>query len=303
VTAPNLGLVLPLFSGDTAKVLTAAREAERLGYGGVFAFDHFFPPGAPADRPALEAFTSLAAVAAVTDRVRIGTLVTRASIRPTALIAKMAAGLDLVSGGRMILGVGTGDAIDDPEHHAFGIPSLGVEERRAHLAEAVAALKALFVGEPFRGGEWVPALPGPLVPPAVRPGGPPVWIGAYSDEVVRLAGSIGDGWNGWGMSPERFGRKAELLADAAVSAGRDPSELQATWAGIVLVGEDDAEAERLHRDRLARGMDALAFTGSVERFGSHLEELREAGATWAIVVLAGPPDRRQLIADTFRSPG
>jgi alkanesulfonate monooxygenase SsuD/methylene tetrahydromethanopterin reductase-like flavin-dependent oxidoreductase (luciferase family) len=301
--ALKLGVVLPLFSGDTSKVLSAARETERLGYDGVFAFDHFFPPGAPADRPALEAFTSLAAVAAVTDRVAIGTLVTRASIRPVALVAKMAAGLDLVSDGRMILGVGTGDAIDDPEHHAFGLPSLDVSERRAHLAEAVAALKALFAGAPFAGGDLVPALHGPLAPLPVRPGGPPVWIGAYADEVVRLAGAIADGWNGWGMSPERFGRKVGVLGDAAAAAGRDPSEVQATWAGIVLVGEDEAEADRLHRDRLAKGMDALAFSGSVERFGAHLEALEGTGATWAIVVLAGPPDRRQLIADTFRSPG
>src|SRR5881397_2326990 len=116
--AIRVGLILPLFSGDAAKVVSAARAAEELGFDGVFAFDHFFPPGAPPDRPALEAFTTLGSVAAATDRVAIGTLVTRAVLRPPGMVAKMAATLDQISGGRMILAMGTGDPIDRPEHHA-----------------------------------------------------------------------------------------------------------------------------------------------------------------------------------------
>src|SRR2546423_15436632 len=114
--ALKVGIILPMFSGDPGKVLEAARSAESLGFDGVFAFDHFFPPGAPSDRPALEAFTTLAAVAAATERVRLGTLVTRTVLRPVGLVAKMAATVDTISGGRMILGGGTGDPIDAPEH-------------------------------------------------------------------------------------------------------------------------------------------------------------------------------------------
>src|SRR5207248_4429151 len=105
--ALQVGLLLPLFSGDVPKVLDAARSAEDLGYDGVFAFDHFFPPGGAPDRPALEAFTTLGLVAAATRRVRVGTLVTRAVLRPAGQVAKMAATLDDVSGGRMTLGIGT----------------------------------------------------------------------------------------------------------------------------------------------------------------------------------------------------
>src|SRR5262249_34157468 len=130
---PRLGLVLPLFSGSTDRVLGAARNAEALGYDGVVVFDHFFPPGASPERPSLEAFTTLAAVGAVTTRVRVGTLVARAQLRPAGLLAKMAAGIDDITGGRMILGVGTGDPIDEPEHRAFGIPTLSKSERRVHL--------------------------------------------------------------------------------------------------------------------------------------------------------------------------
>ena len=84
----KVGLILPLFSGKAERVLEAAREAEELGFDGAFVFDHFFPPGGPRDRPALEAFTTLAAVGAATRRITLGTLVTRASLRSAGLLAK-----------------------------------------------------------------------------------------------------------------------------------------------------------------------------------------------------------------------
>ena len=297
----QLGVVLPLFSGRPERVVEVARQAEALGYGGVFAFDHFFPPGASPDRPSLEAFATLGVVGAVTERVRVGTLVARGQLRPAGLLAKMAAGVDQVTGGRMILAVGTGDPIDEPEHRAFGIPTLSKTERRAHLAELVAAVKALFRGEPWEGGEHVPALEGPLLPPPVRPGGPPVWVGGQAEEVVRLAGAVADGWNGWGATPEQFLRKARIVAEEAGAAGR---EVEATWAGIALVGEDEDELGRLVAARREKGMaEEGIWIGTAERFAEHVTALRDAGATWVIVVPAGPPDRIELIAATAGLPG
>jgi alkanesulfonate monooxygenase SsuD/methylene tetrahydromethanopterin reductase-like flavin-dependent oxidoreductase (luciferase family) len=288
----EIGVILPLFSGDPGKVLAAAGEAEALGYGGVFAFDHFFPPGGARDRPSLEAFSTLGAVAAVTERVRIGTLVTRASLRPVGLLAKSVSWLDAASGGRFVLGLGTGDPIDRPEHEAFGIPMLSKSERREHLEETVVALKALFAGERYPGGPRVPALDGPLRPPPSRPGGPPVWVGAQADEVVRLAGRLADGWNGWGLDPAAFARKVSLLREAA---GDRPVE--ATWAGIALAGVDEAETHQLVERRRARGMDDETWTGTADELAAHLGALAEAGATWAVLVLAGPADRRALVAE------
>ena len=292
---PKVGVVLPLFSGDPAKVISAARSSEELGYDGVFVFDHFFPPGASPDRPALEAFTTLAAVAASTERVRLGTLVTRAVLRPPGLLAKMASTIDLMSDGRMVLGIGTGDPIDRPEHDVFGFPNFGVKERRAHLAETVSALKALFDGAVFEGGERVPRLEGPLLPPPVQEGGPPVWIGAQADEVVKMAGRLADGWNGWGLPPDRFRVKAKLLADEAAASNR---RAEATWAGIVLIGEDKAEVDAMLESRAQKGMtDELAWSGISDDFAIYLRELADAGAEWVIVVLAGPAGRRELIAE------
>jgi alkanesulfonate monooxygenase SsuD/methylene tetrahydromethanopterin reductase-like flavin-dependent oxidoreductase (luciferase family) len=293
--AVRVGVILPLFSGDAAKVVTAARAAEDLGFDGVFAFDHFFPPGAAPNRPALEAFTTLGAVAASTERVVVGTLVTRAVLRPAGMLAKMASTIDVISNGRMILAVGTGDPIDRPEHDTFGFPNLSVQERRAHLAETITGLKALFTGGAYDGGHHQPPLKGPLLPRPVRQGGPPIWVGAQSEEVVRMAARLADGWNGWGLPPDRFRRKAEILSEEAGRAGR---RCEATWAGIVLLGEDDAETERLLEDRRRRGMeDGVAFAGTADRFADHVRQLAEAGASWVIVVLAGPPGRRQLLAE------
>ncbi len=293
--ALKVGLILPMFSGDPGKVLGAARAAEDLGFDGVFAFDHFFPPGASPDRPALEAFTTLAAIAATTERVALGTLVTRAVLRPAGLLAKMTSTIDTISGGRMILGIGTGDPIDRPEHLAFGFPNLTVSERRAHLEETVTALKSLFGGRSFDGGQYHPPMSGPLVPAPPQGDSLPVWIGAQADDVVRMAGRVADGWNGWGSSPQDFKRKADLMAEEASNSGR---HAEATWAGIVLVGEDEDEATKLQTARAERGMsDGVAWSGPADRFAEHLHHLAEAGATWAIMVLAGPAGRRELLAE------
>ena len=287
----KVGIILPLFSGDPAKVLAAARESEELGYDGVFAFDHFFPPGAPRDRAALEAFTTLAAVAAVTNRVEIGTMVTRASLRPPGLLAKQAAWLDAASDGRFVLGIGTGDPIDRPEHEAYGIPELDKAERREHLEQTVNALKALFAGERYPGGSRVPALDGPLLPPP-RPGGPPIWIGAQADTVVRMAGRIADGWNGWGLDAKRFTEKVEVLRDAAGDRKVTP-----TWAGIVLAGSDDVETKTLLEKRRGSGIDEPDWAGTTAELVAFLKDIESSGAAWAVMVLAGPADRRALIAE------
>jgi alkanesulfonate monooxygenase SsuD/methylene tetrahydromethanopterin reductase-like flavin-dependent oxidoreductase (luciferase family) len=291
----RVGVMLPLFSGDPRAVLDSATSAEAMGFDGVFAMDHVFPPGAASDRAALEAFTMLAAASAVTSRIALGTLVTRAILRPPGMTAKLAATVDLISAGRLILGVGTGDALDRGEHVAFGLPELGPAERRAHLEETIRAWKDLFTGREATGGRLVPRLTGPLLPPPVRNGGPPIWIGGRSEAIVRIAARVADGWNGWGPDLEEFTARTRLLQDEAGRAGRDGVE--ATWSGIVLVSESESEAEVGVRARDARGMAPVAWSGGADRFAAFLVDLASAGATWAVVVLAGPFGGRALLAE------
>jgi len=287
----KVGLVLPMFSGDTERVLTFARTAEELGFDGLFAFDHLFPPGAPPDRPSLEAFTTLSAVAAATRAPAVGTLVTRASLRSAGLIAKLAATVDDVSGGRMILGIGTGDPLDWPEHEVFGLPYLDKTERREHLVETVRAVRALFDGQRWEGGRHVPPMAGPLLPKPVTPGGPPIWVGGFADAVVRLAGREADAWNGWGMSPDEFERKARVLREAADDAGRSVAP---TWAGIVVVGRDEEEVAGSLRERERKGLETQVWSGSDRALVDWLRWLEGVGVTWAVLVAGG---RQELIAE------
>lgn len=293
----KLGLVLPMFSDDARRVVDVARQTEDQGWDGAFVFDHMFPPGAPSDRPALEAFTTLAAVAAATERLTIGTLVTRASLRPAGLLAKLVASIDAASEGRLVVGIGTGDPIDRPEHERYGIRMLPKRERREQLQETVAALKALFGGGTFPGGDYVPRLDGPLLPRPAQPGGPPIWLGAQADPVVRMAARIADGWNGWGMDVDTFERKVAVLREEA--AGR---AVEATWAGIALVGEDEAEAGELLRRRRERGMSDDIWSGSLAQLHDFLDGLGGAGASWAALVVAGPADRREMLAREVVAP-
>lgn len=290
----KVGLVLPLFSGDAERVLSFARNAEELGFDGVFAFDHLFPPGAPPDRPSLEAFTTLSAVAATTSRVAVGTLVTRATLRSAGMIAKLAAAVDDVSGGRMILGIGTGDPIDEPEHRVYGLPYLEKADRREHLAETVRAVRSLFEGRAWPGGRRVPPIAGPLLPPPVTEGGPPIWIGGFADAVVRIAAREADAWNGWGMSLSEFTRKTRLLRDEARASER---HAEATWAGIVVLGHDDDEVGRMLDRRRSRGLEADAWAGPPAALHEWMERLTEVGASWAVLVPGGPPDRVELMAE------
>jgi alkanesulfonate monooxygenase SsuD/methylene tetrahydromethanopterin reductase-like flavin-dependent oxidoreductase (luciferase family) len=133
---------------------------------------------------------------------------------------------------------------------------------------------------------------GPLLPPPVRPDGPPIWIGGFADAVVRLAAAEADAWNGWGMRVEEFSRKVRLLREAARER-----PVSATWAGIVVVGRDDDEVGRLLEQRSARRLEPRVWSGTTSSLRTHLDALAAAGSTWSVLVPGGPPDRLDLIAE------
>jgi alkanesulfonate monooxygenase SsuD/methylene tetrahydromethanopterin reductase-like flavin-dependent oxidoreductase (luciferase family) len=292
MTSLRVGLVLPMATGDVERVLSFARRAEELGFDGLFAFDHLFPPGAPPDRPSLEAYATLAAVATVTTRAVLGTLVTRASLRPVGLLAKQVVSLDDLSGGRFVLGIGTGDELSRSEHVAFGLPYLGPEVRRDDLVETVRAVRALLAGVPWPGGRHVPRVDGPILPPPRTRGGPPIWIGGTSPATVRAAAAEAEGWNGWGLGVRDFGERVRILEEAA--GGR---RVEATWGGAAVVGEDRDEAESLAAARRERGISGDAFAGDAAAFASWLGDLASAGASWAIMLAAGGPGRMEAIGE------
>jgi alkanesulfonate monooxygenase SsuD/methylene tetrahydromethanopterin reductase-like flavin-dependent oxidoreductase (luciferase family) len=291
----RLGLSLPTFTADVERPLAAARRAAELGFDAVFSVDHLFPPGRP-ERPSLEAFAVLSAVAASNAGLGVGVLVARAGVRPVGLLAKQAAALDELSGGRAILGLGAGDALVRAEHETLGLPFPGAAERVAILEETALATRSLFAGEPWAGGERVPAIDGPLLPP----GRPSVWIGGTSARVIGAAARAADGWNGWNLDADGFATRAAALRETAAAAGRDPAEITPTWGGIVLVGEDEADLARLAAGRDAVGPAWESWRGTAEDLRAFAEELRGHGCGWFVCAVAGADDRSEIIARTLR---
>jgi alkanesulfonate monooxygenase SsuD/methylene tetrahydromethanopterin reductase-like flavin-dependent oxidoreductase (luciferase family) len=292
----KLGISLPVFTADVSRPLGMADRCAELGVDGVFSPDHlfppvFYPPSGP-DRPALEPFTLLAAVAARHPTLAVGTLVTRVTLRPVGLLAKQAAALDAMSGGRAILAVGSGDRASLPEHETYGIAFPSVADRLRLLEESVTAMRSLFEGRTWPGGEHVPALSGPLVPA----GAPELWVGGLSDAVLSIAARSADAWNGWGQDPDAFAASVGRLL--ALADGRD---VATTWGGIALVGEDRADLDRLLADRDERGLPREGlWTGTAAELRAFAGRLEDAGAAWCIVLPVGPPDRLELIAGTLR---
>jgi F420-dependent oxidoreductase-like protein len=222
-----------------------ARRAEQLGFDSVWVSDHFYLSlsryGGP-DEPqgSVEPVSALAGLAAVTERVRLGTLVLSAGFRHPALLAKSAATIDLLSGGRLDLGIGAGWYED--EYVAFGY-DFGTTGRRFEiLEESVEVLARLFgqdepvtwEGRHFRlhGAYCHPR-------PAQKPR-PPLLIGGKGGKrLLGLVARLGDGWNTvWAWTPAAYGERVSALREACEREGRDPAGVRLSVGLYTLVGED-----------------------------------------------------------------
>jgi alkanesulfonate monooxygenase SsuD/methylene tetrahydromethanopterin reductase-like flavin-dependent oxidoreductase (luciferase family) len=135
----------------------------------------------------------------------------------------------------------------------------------------------------------------------VTPGGPPIWIGGTGGRAITLAAKVADAWNGWGLGLDGFLDRTARLRDAAAEHRR---EVPPTWAGLALIGRDEAELRRLRTERDERGAPgAGVWQGTAEAFTAELRAIAAAGATWAIVMPAGPADRAGVIAEAAREAG
>jgi probable F420-dependent oxidoreductase len=261
-----------------------ARRAETLGFDSVWISDHFFLSlerygGGPERHGAPEPLASLAALAVDTERVRLGTLVLCAGFRHPALLAKTAATVDLLSGGRLDLGVGAGWYED--EYRAFGYRFGTAADRFDVLEETVEVLALLFgeeepvtwEGRRFRLRE---AFCHPR--PAQRPR-PPLWVGGKGGpRLLRLVAGRADGWNTvWAWDVEAYAKRVRALEEACERAGRDPATVRRTVGLYTLVGEDERDLQ----DRF-RALQRWTPQGALD--GATLEQ-------WARDKLVGTPDR------------
>ncbi len=257
-------------AGSWPSIRALAQQAEAGGLDSLWVYDHFLfrTPGEP-DDGIHEAWTILTAVAAVTERVEIGTIVLGTGFRPPALLAKMAATADEVASGRLILGLGTGWY--EPEYQAFGYP---FDHRAGRFEEALEIILPLTRGDHVTfHGRWYDVDDAVLIPPPPRPtrlpGRIPILIAARGERVLRLTAKHADSWNAawFGVPGPRYQERVDNLHRACEAEGRDPGTLEVT-VGIVVDANSDAgeqldpeQALRPDVDQIARALDAWREAG------------------------------------------
>jgi probable F420-dependent oxidoreductase len=307
----DIGLALPQYDfsvpGESplrwATLLGWAERAEALGFGSVWLSDHLFLDigryGAPtADHGCFDPLVALSAIARRTSRVRLGTLTLCGPLRPATVLAKALATLDVVSGGRLTVGLGAGWY--EPELAAAGLALEPPGVRLAHLAESVQVLRGMFGGGPFSfDGRYERADKARCQPRPLQRPAPPIWVGGKGDRLIDLAGRHADGWNtAWIWTPEAWSGRAALLDQACEKAGRDPASVTRSVGLYALAGENEDDLARRYR-RLQElsppgVLDGTTLAewrkgrlvGTVEQVAQQVEEWASLGVS-SLVLTAG----------------
>ncbi|HYC22555.1 MAG TPA: LLM class F420-dependent oxidoreductase [Candidatus Bathyarchaeia archaeon] len=271
------------------------REAERLGYDTVWLDDHFYGVVTPPESDQLESWVTMAALARETSTIRFGTLVGCNSYRNPSLVAKMAASLDVISGGRLELGLGAGWYQGEYEAYGYEFPAIG--KRLAQLAEALEICRrmwqderASFAGRHYRvDAAW--NNPKPLQKPH-----PPIMIGGGGEKVLlKLVARHAQAWN-MGGSPQDFRHKIEVLDAHCRALGRDPGEIERSWFGPLIIDEDEERLAQRLRKRAERSggaaIDARTIVGTPPQVVARIREFAALGVTHFIAMFGRVDDLR-----------
>jgi alkanesulfonate monooxygenase SsuD/methylene tetrahydromethanopterin reductase-like flavin-dependent oxidoreductase (luciferase family) len=294
----RIGLALPQYDYSVAgestlrwdTIVEYAGTAERSGYDSLWLSDHLFLDlakyGGPADRRgAYDPIVGLGALARVTTRPRLGTLVLCEALRPASVLAKSLAAVDRSSGGRLHVGIGAGWYA--PEYEAIGMtmPPSGVRIER--LREAITVCRDLLGGGPSTfAGRYHRASGAVNVPPALQQPRPPLLVGGKGDRLLGLVADLADGWNTcWGWTVDDYLDRVTVLERACDKAGRDPATVSRSLGLYALCGEDERD---LHKrfERLCASTPPGVLDGvTLEEWRKgHLvgtvEALREQAAVW-----------------------
>lgn len=277
----RVGVQLPEVEREVRwpEYVAMARAAEDVGFDSIWLGDHLLYRGdGRPERGPWETWTMLAGLAVATERVGLGPLVGCTAFHPPAVLAKMAATVDELSGGRLVLGLGAG--WNEVEFRAFGLP---FDHRASRFEEAFGIIRRLISGKRVTfAGRFHSVEDVVLLPPARRL---PLMVGSTGERVLRVTLPHVDVWNTWyelyGNTPEGFASLSSRLSAIAQEVGRAPDEIERS--ACVLVAPDADERP----DR----WDAPPLTGSMERIADGIRELAEAGADEAILVVSPITER------------
>ena len=278
-----------------ADVLELAQHVERTGWDGIWYADHFMPNAEDTSAPWPEAWITLSALAAQVPRLSMGTLVAGNTYRHPAVLAKMAATLDHISGGRAILGLGAG--WQENEHQQYGIPFYTVRERLARLDEACHVIKALYTQTKanFSGQYYqldnASLEPKPLQYPL------PLLIGGGGEKVtLKITAQHADSWNVWG-TVDTLKHKMSVLDKHCATFKRDPKEIHRTAVALLFMNDDKAFIDKMK----ATPMDMATIIGSVDEVAEIIKEYEQIGVDELIVpdFTLGPMPQKLETLDTF----
>jgi len=280
-------------------ILAIWKEAEALGFDSAWDFDHFAPIRGDINGPCLEGWTLLSALAVHTQKLRIGTLVTGNTYRNPALLAKMATTVDIISNGRLYLGIGA--AWFEPEHIAYGFPFYTARERAERLGEALQVIRMLWTQDhPTFKGQYYSLVDAPYNPPNVQKPHPPIVVGGKGKKwIMPLVGKYADAWNvPIGVSPKGIKDRMAIVQQACKDAGRTPCDIE-VQAFLVLYSITDVPlagpalqlgARLLTDKRTARSV----LAGSPQEITAKIREYTDAGATHIIMNIQPPYDPELL---------
>ena len=306
MTAVHFGVTVPQIKRTWEESRMASIEFEAMGYDSLWVCDHLYGPQSPTI-PILEAWSLVAALAAVTSKAEIGTLVTPAGMRNPAQLGKVIATIDNIAGGRIIPGLGAGWM--PREFTDFGVPFLPTAKRLGQLRETVQLLKKMWDPE---GGpvtfEGKHIQVSNLVCEPKPPRKPPILIGGAGEQVtLKIAAREADIWNNLAGQQAVLERKAGILKQHCLDAGRDPSSIIISQQCLVTIAPDEASAgpmvetaKKIFGGHMGDPTGPLAISGSPRRVKEQIQKHIDLGCTMFVMEFFGRDTREpaKLFAET-----
>ncbi len=300
----EFGLYVPQVAMDHGRILERAQLAEELGFDSLWLYDHLYGPGQP-ELASLEAWTLATYLLARTRRLRIGHLVLCNNFRHPALLAKMATTLDVLSEGRLELGLGSGSV--RAEHDQAGLPWGDLPERSDRLAETLEILVRMFTGEPtsFAGRHFrvtdLPNRPAPRQSPH-----PPIHIGGIGvRRTLPLVARYADVWNVPTYGLGTWEETDRHLGEACAAIGRDPATIRRSHEAVLVLAPDDTSLASARERALARygspgwGLEAGGYLGTPSMVTEHIAGMVERGVSQFVFLTSdrASPGTLRLFAD------
>jgi len=284
-----------------------AINAESVGYDSVWVSDHFYSFPTPGE-DVFDSLATLAALAPVTSRIRLGVMALCNSYRQPSLLAKMASTIDVISNGRLELGIGSGWY--QLEYRAYGYPFPSARVRAEQLSESAQILKLMWTqNEATFQGKYFSLQRALDRPKPIQEPHPPLWIAGGGEKLTfRVVAEFADCGNFYGLSPEECKMKNSVLDGMCEQLGKDPDRLVRSWGGNVIVGENHSALKQQLRafhvsyGTLGEGIGKM-IAGTTTECADQIRDYLDAGITYFIGYVFNPAGARswELFHDAIKS--